>query len=62
VPPEDSDAMKLHITNLITKNHTDKGYGKKTMRANASGVLGKLRMMKLSTRQVYFTTAMSVLV
>jgi hypothetical protein len=40
-------------TDLITKNHTDSGYGKKIIFARASGVLGKLRIMKLRTRQVY---------
>jgi hypothetical protein len=41
-------------TDLITKNHTDSGYGKKIIFARASGVLGKLRIMKLRTRQVYY--------
>lgn len=38
----------------MTKNHTDSGYGKKIIFARASGVLGKLRIMKLRTRQVYY--------
>jgi hypothetical protein len=36
------------------KNHTERGYGKKIILAKAGGVLGKSRMTKLKTRQVYW--------
>ena len=48
-------------TNLMTKNHTDSGYGKKIIFARASGVLGKLRIMKLRTRQVYYELLVFIL-
>jgi hypothetical protein len=41
------------VTDLMKKNHTDNAYGKKTVRARAAGVFGKLTMRKLKTRQVY---------
>lgn len=43
----------IEDTDLMTKNQTDSGYGKKIMRARAIGVLGKFKIMKLRTRQVY---------
>jgi hypothetical protein len=42
------------LTDLMTKTHTDSGYGKKIILARAGGVFGKLRMTKLRTRQVYY--------